>query len=174
MENLWDLFAGVALAKPSRPQDCANRSTTQGETSPLSSCGPSMTSSQSGSCGRMCLELSAPKEIPLAVSWRDWLAMIPQSHLLVENGQAVGFSLQKTKNPIPWPGESWMPNTSEFPNDAVESSLSDILDVDNGGSLAKYYLSEQAKAGILRRAEKRGKKLPPMLEYALRQFTQEQ
>ena len=32
----------------------------------------------------------------------------------------------------------------------------------------KYNLSEAACSGILRRAERRGKKLPPMLEQALR------
>jgi DNA (cytosine-5)-methyltransferase 1 len=37
-----------------------------------------------------------------------------------------------------------------------------------GGALQKYYLSEKACLGILRRAERRGKVLPPMLDQALR------
>ena len=56
----------------------------------------------------------------------------------------------------------------EFPSAAVESSLSQILqnptDVPQ-----KYYLSSKACQGILRRAKERGKKLPKMLEQALKE-----
>lgn len=62
------------------------------------------------------------------------------------------------------PGESSMLNTSESLSDAVESSLSEILQVD---APEKYSLSAKACNGILRRAEKRGKVLPPMLKDAL-------
>ena len=61
-------------------------------------------------------------------------------------------------------GESSMHNTSELLKDAVESSLSEILQVD---APEKYSLSAKACRGILRRAEKRGKVLPPMLRDAL-------
>lgn len=56
-------------------------------------------------------------------------------------------------------------DSSEFPNGAVECSLSDILEeaVD-----PRYALSARAAAGILRRAERRGRKIPPDLEAALR------
>jgi hypothetical protein len=54
----------------------------------------------------------------------------------------------------------------ESPSDAVESSLSDILEP-TGDHLRKYFLSPKACAGILRRAAKRGRKLPEMLEQAL-------
>ena len=62
------------------------------------------------------------------------------------------------------PGESSTLNTSESLSDAVESSLSEILQVD---APEKYSLSAKACNGILRRAEKRGKVLPPMLRDAL-------
>ena len=62
------------------------------------------------------------------------------------------------------PGESSMRNTSESPSAAVESSLSEILHVE---APEKYSLSAKACNGILRRAEKRGKVLPPMLKDAL-------
>jgi len=52
----------------------------------------------------------------------------------------------------------------EYPNDAAVSSLSDILET---GVLQKYFLSARAARGILRRAEKRGRQLPPLLEAAL-------
>jgi hypothetical protein len=55
-------------------------------------------------------------------------------------------------------------NTSEFPKDAVVCSLSDILETDVP---SKYYLSPKACAGILRRAERRGKELPALLRLAL-------
>jgi hypothetical protein len=63
-------------------------------------------------------------------------------------------------------GELSMPNIGVFPSVVRESSLSQILE-DNAPQ--KYFLSPKACEGILRRAEKRGKKLPEMLEMALRQ-----
>lgn len=62
------------------------------------------------------------------------------------------------------PGESSTLNTSESLNVAAECSLSEILQVD---APEKYSLSAKACNGILRRAEKRGKELPPMLRDAL-------
>ena len=65
------------------------------------------------------------------------------------------------------PGASSMPNISECPNDAIASSLSDILET--GDLPPKYYLSPKACAGILRRAKRRGEDLPAMLAEALKQ-----
>ena len=64
------------------------------------------------------------------------------------------------------PGEQWTPNTTECPNVAVGSYLSQILQVN---APEKYHLSAKACQGILRRAAKRGKELPPMLREALEQ-----
>ena len=47
------------------------------------------------------------------------------------------------------------------------SSLAEILEV--GEIAQRFYLSPKAAAGILRRSQRRGKTLPPMLEKALRQ-----
>jgi len=60
-----------------------------------------------------------------------------------------------------------MLNTSEFPNAVVECSLSDVLET-QGNHLKKYSLSPKAAQGILRRANRREKTLPPQLEQALR------
>jgi hypothetical protein len=60
-----------------------------------------------------------------------------------------------------------MLNTSEWPNDAAVSlcALSEVLET---GPLPKrFFLSAKACAGILRRAEKRGKTLPEPLRLAL-------
>ncbi len=56
-------------------------------------------------------------------------------------------------------------NTSEWPRDGVACSLSDVLE--DGSVPQRFYLSARACQGILRRAEKRGKELPPALSKAL-------
>ena len=61
-------------------------------------------------------------------------------------------------------GECLMPSTGESPNVDVESSLLHVL---QKNAPAKYYLSKKACEGIVRRANKRGKILPPLLEKAL-------
>lgn len=52
----------------------------------------------------------------------------------------------------------------ESPNEENASLLSQILEEQ---AHPKYYLSEKACQGILRRAEKRGKMLPDVLRQAL-------
>jgi len=56
-------------------------------------------------------------------------------------------------------------NISEWPKDAAVCSLSDI--VETGELPQRYYLSPKACAGILRRAEKRHRQLPHLLQAAL-------
>ena len=67
-------------------------------------------------------------------------------------------------------------NTSEFRSAAVESSLLAVLET--GEVPQRFFLSKKACSGILRRAEVRGKKLPPLLHQALQstidQLTQSQ
>ena len=62
-----------------------------------------------------------------------------------------------------------MRNTGECPSAVRESSLWQIL---QGNVPEKYFLSAKACAGILRRAEKRGKELPTMLKEALEEVVQ--
>jgi hypothetical protein len=64
------------------------------------------------------------------------------------------------------PTEFWTLSTSEFPSAAEGCSLSDILE-SPGLHLRKYFLSARAAQGILRRAAKRGRALPPALQQAL-------
>ena len=63
-------------------------------------------------------------------------------------------------------GASLTLNIGECPNVAVESFLSRILEP-RQDVRAKYYLSEKACRGILRRAKERGKELPEELKAAL-------
>lgn len=62
-------------------------------------------------------------------------------------------------------GELTMRNTGECPNVVVESQLSAILE---DTPHPKYSLSAKACLGILRRAKKRGKQLPEILEWVLK------
>jgi hypothetical protein len=57
-------------------------------------------------------------------------------------------------------------NTTEAPCEEIPSHLSDILEENPD---PKYTLSAKACMGILTRANRRGKKLPPMLQEALEQ-----
>jgi hypothetical protein len=62
-----------------------------------------------------------------------------------------------------------MPNISEWPNDAAVCSLSQVLET---SVHPRFFLSAKACEGILRRAEKRGKKLPEPLHNALSRVAQ--
>lgn len=55
-------------------------------------------------------------------------------------------------------------NFGEYPSEERESTLSQILVLN---APEKYFLSPRACAGILKRAEKRGKNLPDMFKEAL-------
>ena len=75
------------------------------------------------------------------------------------------------------PTECWTLNTSEFnltlvpfPNDDAVCSLSDVLET--GDVPQRYFLSAKLCAGILRRAEKRERELPPLLRLALERVAQ--
>jgi hypothetical protein len=67
----------------------------------------------------------------------------------------------------PQRGPSAMLNISAYPNaaDVCLASLSEVLET--GVVPQRYFLSSRACSGILRRAEKRGKELPPALRRAL-------
>ncbi len=81
------------------------------------------------------------------------------------DGTLVPSSGQWSNSGTGSPTESWTLNSSECPNDAAESSLSDILET--GDVPQRYFLSARACAGILHRADKRGTKLPQALRSAL-------
>ena len=86
----------------------------------------------------------------------------------LRNGPATGSSWEMV---TALPGESWTLNSGESPKDAEESTLSQILEEN---APEKYSLSARACAGILRRAERRGKELPAMLKEALEEAVHEQ
>jgi hypothetical protein len=131
------------LASHSPSPDSAKDLPTPGETS-LSPFWAWLTnSSPAGSSGRMSL----------ACCHRE------------EDGTLVPSSGRWSNSGMGSPTECWTLNTSESPSVVVESSLSRVLET--GELHQRFYLSAKACAGILRRATRKGKALPPMLEQAL-------
>ena len=117
--------------------------------------------------GKMSPEPSAPRAAKTSgLSWRKLseLKLVPVQCLDLTPG--VGNLLGQSYWEINshWLGELWTLNTGVSPSAAKESSLSQIL---QGDPPRKYYLSKTACLGILRRAEARGKELPPQLRDAL-------
>lgn len=88
--------------------------------------------------------------------------------LSAEHGRAFRSLLEAVAEL--WPdggrlGECWTLNSTVWPNGANVCSLSSILET--GGVPRRYFLSAKACAGIVRRAERRGKALPKELRMAL-------
>src|SRR5690606_28871006 len=65
------------------------------------------------------------------------------------------------------PTECWTLSGSDWPSDGSACSLSDVLETQPVPP--RFYLSPKAASGILRRAERRGRSLPPSLRAALEQ-----
>ena len=82
-------------------------------------------------------------------------------YLGLENGQTPEWSEAEELTSL---GSYTTVNISECHSDAGDCFLSAIL---VAGAPERYSLSPKACQGILRRAERRGKKLPPMLYDAL-------
>lgn len=91
---------------------------------------------------------------------KDKTASVPRPAGGVNGGQAA-VSWETDSRLL---GEFSTRSFGESPNDAVESRLSQILE-DNPHP--KYFLSEKACRGVLRRAEARGKALPKILKETL-------
>ena len=117
--------------------------------------------------GRMFPEPSAVQvEKTSGLSWRKSselkTAPVQCLDLTPGHGNLLGQSYWEINSA--WLGEYWTLNTGVSPSEERESSLSQILQDDPP---SKYYLSRIACLGILRRAEARGKALPPQLREAL-------
>ena len=91
----------------------------------------------------------------------------PASCRLTEDGRLEVSSGGWGNSGMGSPTECWTLNTLEFPSAAAACSLSAILET--GDVPRRYFLSAKACQGILHRAAKRGKVLPPQLMHALQQ-----
>ncbi len=114
------------------------------------------------SFGKTCPESSELKTMPLGVSWLEYVERTFPLKYRTAGGQAQ-VSLPAPKG-VSHGAHSTL-NFSECPNVAKESSLSQVLVT--GSIPQKYFLSARACAGILARAQKRGKILPHSLRAAL-------
>jgi len=120
--------------------------------------------SQPGSYGKTSQESSVPRTTPSERSWVDFAGVMPPSLNLKTDGAARVWLMDRKESQH---GGRWMPNFSAWPNDGSASlcSLSEVLE--SGPVPTRFFLSPKACAGILRRAAKRGKELPPQLARAL-------
>ena len=82
------------------------------------------------------------------------------------DGTLVPFSGAWSNSGMGSPTECLTLSSSEYHSAAAVCSLSDILEI--GDVPQRFFLSATACKGILRRAGKRGKELPPQLAHALR------
>ena len=142
----WTSSSEERPAKPSRSQDSDADSLTLAVVSRWSSSAWRRHYALAGSSGRTspvsCLRTEDGRLAPSSGRWGNW---------------GMGG-----------PTESWTRSGSEWPSDAVVCSLSHVLEAMQDVP-QRFYLSQKACAGILRRAEKRGKDLPELLSQALRQ-----
>ncbi|OQA74786.1 MAG: hypothetical protein BWY31_04737 [Lentisphaerae bacterium ADurb.Bin242] len=125
-----------------------------------------------GSCGKMFRAASARTEGEIS---EPFYPDFPGSRLPPPetDGEQPDLFATIGATASAWHGECWTLNLPEFPAFRSPSpsadgvcSLSDVLVT--GNVPPQYYLSRTACLGILRRAEKRGKSLPEMLEKALK------
>jgi hypothetical protein len=96
----------------------------------------------------------------------DGGSLFPESdaEVIASNGLVLELSPDQPESPH---GGYWMPNSWGF-HSAAAVYLSSVL-VPPSSIPERYYLTAKACAGILRRARRRGKALPHVLEMALRQ-----
>lgn len=112
--------------------------------------------------GRMCSESCPSPIIRSATSLQRLPEKIVRSNRQGRNGRTLVLSLDPKGQSR---GGSLTPNGSDWPNDASVCTLSQVLVT--GSIPERFFLSSTACEGILRRAEKRGKVLPKLLQTAL-------
>ncbi len=122
----------------------------------------STNSESPSSSGRTSPESSQPKITHSGAFWGRLPAKMTRSSHQGADGQTLVLLMAPKEQSR---GESSTPNISEWPNDAVVCSLSQVLE--QTSIPQRFFLSSTACAGILRRADKRGKQLPEQLKQAL-------
>src|SRR6188472_2244504 len=138
---------------------------TRAATSPSPTSAPSTQLTLFGASPRTSPAGSACPTTPSDTFWADWSERMPHSFRQEDNpGQTRVWLMDPGE---PQRGASAMLSISAFPNaeHVCLSSLHEVLET--GVVHPRYFLSSKACAGILRRAEKRGRKLPQALQEAL-------
>ncbi len=122
---------------------------------------------------RVSLVRAAACSMSWCASWlRDDLAtlfgrMFPDCSPPTEGGTSELSSTRWPTSGISEPGGCWTRSTSEWPSGGDGSLVCSLRAMLDGDVPGRYYLSPRAAAGILRRAEKRGRELPGHLHRAL-------
>lgn len=118
---------------------------------------------------KTCPDSSLPRTTPLDASSEHSQGAMKPLKLKRASGLKLAMCVEK---PDEWVIESSMPNTLGWLRGVGESfslpclvNLSQVLET--GPVHPRYFLSAKACEGILRRAAKRGKDLPPALKDAL-------
>ena len=114
--------------------------------------------SQFGKTSRVSCPL---KTMPSDALLARWLGVSANYSQQGKNGRTLVVCMDQSAL---LPGAFLTLNTSESPSVAVECLLSQVLEP---STHHKYYLSSAACAGILRRAQVRGKTLPALLQRTL-------
>lgn len=104
----------------------------------------------------------------------DGFLMQPRPPDLFDEAEWEPWSGPWLGSGISGPGGFWTAAGSECPNDGAAYSACSLADVLEPCAAPKYSLSARAAAGILRRAAKRGRELPPQLKAALLSLAGEQ
>ena len=126
-------------------------------------------SNQLSCSGKTSQESYQPRTMPSAAFLESLPEKVVQLSRHGESGQTlVAFMAPREQSR----GGFLTPNISEWPNAAAVCSLSQVLE--QTLIPQRFFLSSTACAGILRRAEKRGKSLPPSLHEALQAVALEQ
>lgn len=113
------------------------------------------------SYGRTSQGSSTPRTMLSGAFWQGLSEKMYHCSRQGENGRTLVVSMDTAAMSR---GGCLTHNISECPSAAAECSLSRVLQTETP---QKYYLSEWARIGILERAEKKGKTLPPILKAAL-------
>lgn len=119
---------------------------------------------QDTSYGRTSPALSPPTKVKTSAASSTPCAKSKTKGFLFLDLTSGSLPEKSWQTVSPSPGEFSMRNIGEFPKEENASTLSQIL---QAGVPEKYYLSQKACLGILRRASARGKELPEVLKIAL-------
>ena len=112
---------------------------------------------------RTCQVSSMSKTTLSAAFWGDCQVRGVNSSRQGSDGQTLVVCLDHLDRSI---GESLMLNISDSPNAVSACLLSQVLEQKVS---EKYFLSEKACTGILRRAAAKGKVLPPIVQFTLQE-----
>ena len=149
--NISTSSSGEPLASPTQLPASGKASKTQEADSCLTLLTSLSVTDLDGYFGKMSPEFSTATEegilVPSSGRWKTWGIGTPTGCWTLNGSEHNAFRTQ-------------------CPSADVVSSLSDILET-TGTVPHRYFLSKKAAEGILRRADARGRELPPLLRRAL-------